>query len=85
MKRIVTVSEKGQVVIPADLRRRLGIEPGCKLEIAEEGPALRLVVHRHRVSTTIADGYRMLAAAPAESRRLADFDVAAAMREDARP
>ena len=32
----VTVSEKGQVVIPAGIRRRLGIEPGSKLEKAQQ-------------------------------------------------
>lgn len=28
----VTVSEKGQVVIPAEIRRQLGIMPGCQLD-----------------------------------------------------
>ena len=30
------VSEKGQVTIPKDLRRKLGIEPGAVLEFQEE-------------------------------------------------
>jgi len=28
-----TVEDKGRVVIPADVRRRLGIKPGTKLEV----------------------------------------------------
>lgn len=32
----VTVSEKGQVTIPKQLRTRLGIEPGEVLEFSEE-------------------------------------------------
>jgi len=31
----VTVSEKGQIVIPSELRHKLGIERGTKLEILE--------------------------------------------------
>ena len=33
----VTVSEKGQVVIPIQIRRRLGIEAGCQLNFSLEG------------------------------------------------
>ena len=38
----VTVSEKGQVVIPAGIRRRLGIEPGSKLDFELEGDSIRV-------------------------------------------
>ena len=42
------VSDRGMVTIPADLRRRLGIEPGDKLRWAtdEEGNLTVEVVHR---------------------------------------
>ncbi|WP_369015678.1 AbrB/MazE/SpoVT family DNA-binding domain-containing protein, partial [Escherichia coli] len=40
----VLVSAKGQVVLPADLRRRLGLNPGARLEVTEEPDGLRLRV-----------------------------------------
>jgi AbrB family looped-hinge helix DNA binding protein len=33
MSGTTTVEDKGRVVIPADVRRRLGIKPGTKLEV----------------------------------------------------
>lgn len=45
---IVTVSEKGQVVIPAKLRARLGISAGTRLEVTEDGGNLRLLVEPQR-------------------------------------
>ena len=33
MKKVVTVSTKGQIVIPEEARERLGIKPGAKLKI----------------------------------------------------
>lgn len=75
----VTVSEKGQVVIPAELRRRLGIVPGCQLEFSEENGSLRVVVRRRRTPTRHSDGYGMLSYR-GRPRRLAEFDVAEAMR-----
>jgi antitoxin PrlF len=38
----VTVSEKGQVVIPAEIRRQLGITPGCQLDFTVEGSTIRV-------------------------------------------
>ncbi|GAA0769222.1 AbrB/MazE/SpoVT family DNA-binding domain-containing protein [Ideonella azotifigens] len=37
---------KGQVVLPADMRRRLGLNPGARLEVTEEADGLRLRVQR---------------------------------------
>ncbi len=34
------ISSKGQVTLPAALRRRLGWKPGTKLEFAEQGECL---------------------------------------------
>ena len=42
----VTVSEKGQVVIPAEIRRRLVITSGCQLEFSLEGTTIRVEVKR---------------------------------------
>jgi antitoxin PrlF len=77
-----TVSEKGQVVIPAALRKALGIKAGTPLsfELTDGALTVRLV---HLVaSSSIASGYGMLKAKPKAqaTRRLSDFDVAAAMQ-----
>lgn len=39
----VKVSSKGQIVLPAEIRRQLGIEMGAELEIVELAGALYLV------------------------------------------
>lgn len=39
----VTVSQKGWVVIPAELRKKYGIKPGSKLQFVDYGGALELV------------------------------------------
>jgi AbrB family looped-hinge helix DNA binding protein len=38
----VTVSSKGQMVIPAEFRASMGIEAGTRISIREEGGELRL-------------------------------------------
>jgi AbrB family looped-hinge helix DNA binding protein len=38
----VTVSSKGQLVIPAAIREELGIEPGTRVAVRREGPELIL-------------------------------------------
>ena len=77
----VTVSEKGQVVIPADIRRRLGIVPGCQLDFTLEDNTIRVRVKRRIQPSRAEDGYGMLVCNKPGERRLTDFDVAHAMRE----
>jgi len=77
----VTVSDKGQVVIPAEIRRQLGIVPGCKLDFSVDGNTIRVEVRRQITPSTIDEGYGMLVCRRPGKRRLADFDVARAMRE----
>ncbi len=72
----VTVSKKGQIVIPADIRRRLGIVPGCQLDFTLEGNTVRIKVRRPIKPTIPEDGYGMLICNKPGERRLADFDVA---------
>jgi AbrB family looped-hinge helix DNA binding protein len=83
----VTVSEKGQVVIPAEIRRRLGITPGCQLDFSVDGNTIRVELKRLVPPTRAEDGYGLLVCKRPGKRRLADFDVALAMREakDVRP
>lgn len=39
----VTVSPKGQIVIPSDIRERYGLTPGMKVEVLDFGKHLVLV------------------------------------------
>lgn len=81
----VIVSEKGQVVIPAALRRSLGIKPGTRLEFEREGDAIRVTVEGAVPPSRIDEGYGLLKAARVRGqRRLSDFDPALAMRRSAR-
>lgn len=71
------VSSKGQVVLPAALRRRLGMGAGARLEVLEEPDGLKLRVVR---PVAAADVTRMAGMVKAKSsgvaRRLEDFDPA---------
>ncbi|MDO9144060.1 AbrB/MazE/SpoVT family DNA-binding domain-containing protein [Rhodoferax sp.] len=77
----VTVSEKGQVVIPVQIRRRLGIAPGCQLNFSLEGQVIHVEMKRQVVPSKVDDGFGMLVCKKPGQRQLADFDVAQAMRE----
>lgn len=76
----VTVSEKGQVVIPASIRKSLGITPGCQLDFSMEGNSIRVEVQRKISPSTIDEGFGMLVCKAPGKRSLKDFDVATAMR-----
>jgi AbrB family looped-hinge helix DNA binding protein len=76
----VTVSDKGQVVIPAAIRRRLGLVPGSKLDFEMEGDSIRVRPLKSIQPSRAEDGFGMLRCDLAGERRLADFDVAEAMR-----
>ena len=74
------VSSKGQIVLPAALRRRLGMGAGARLEVIEEPDGLRLRVAR---SVPTADMSLMagMVKAPARGvpRHLEDFDPASTL------
>ncbi len=79
---VVTLSSKGRFVIPASIRRRLGIAPGTQLELREqEDGSLRIAVRRALSESTLREGCGMLRY-QGPPRRLSEFDVARAMRED---
>jgi AbrB family looped-hinge helix DNA binding protein len=50
-----TVSTKGQVVIPKEIRERLGWEPGTSLEVEDRGDRVVLRRVRRAPRTTIDD------------------------------
>ena len=71
------VSSKGQIVLPAALRRRLGMGAGARIEVLEEPDGLKLRVVR-AVATADTSGMAGMVKAPARGvpRRLEDFDPA---------
>ena len=71
------VSSKGQIVLPAALRRRLGMGAGARIEVLEEPDGLKLRVIRP-VATADFKGMAGMVKAPARGvpRRLEDFDPA---------
>lgn len=83
--RELIVSSKGQIVLPADLRRRLGMGAGAKLEIIEraDGVTLRLV---SRIEPANVSELAGMAKAPSRGRprRLEDFDAAAQLSRNRR-
>ena len=79
----VTVSDKGQVVIPAEIRQHLGITPGCQLDFSLQGDTIQAVVRRCVKPSSPEEGYGLLVCRQPGERRLSDFDVAAMMQQQA--
>jgi AbrB family looped-hinge helix DNA binding protein len=48
------VTQKGQVTIPLDVRRALGIQPGSDVQFELDDSGARLLVDRDRVAAEIA-------------------------------
>jgi antitoxin PrlF len=75
-----TLTEKGQVVIPAEIRARYGLTPGTQVEFVDEGGAIWLRVRRRVTPSDPAAGYGMVQVKPLPAgsapRRLSEFDVA---------
>jgi len=78
-----TLTEKGQIVIPAEIRARYGLTPGTQVEFVDEGGSIRLAVRRRVQRSDPASGYGMLKApkrsSGASPRRLSDFDPASTL------
>lgn len=78
----MTVSSKGQVVLPAEIRRRLGLMAGTQLEIIEEADGVRLVVARPiKVVSIAACAGVVTAASSGRARSLSDFDPASMLKK----
>lgn len=65
---IVTVSEKGAVVIPKEIRERYGICPGDKVHVLDWGGQITLV--KIPLGDPIERGYGMLKGGPSLIRDL---------------
>jgi AbrB family looped-hinge helix DNA binding protein len=76
----MTISSKGQIVLPANIRKRLGLMAGSQLEIIEEQDGLRLVPS-HPIKPATVQSCAGMVTAPntGKPRHLADFDVATNM------
>lgn len=78
--RELTVSSKGQIVLPADLRRRHGMGAGAKLEVVETADGLTLRVLRFVENADVAAYAGMIKARPSgQPRNLMDFDPASTL------
>lgn len=76
-----TLTAKGQVVIPVEIRERYELTPGTQVEFVDEGGSIRLVVRRRIAPSEAAAGYGLIKLKPRASgqppRRLSEFDAAA--------
>lgn len=83
--RTLLVSSKGQIVLPAELRRRLGMGPGARIEVHEEQDGLKLRVVRAVAAADVND-LAGLVKAPSRgvARRLEDFDPASLLSQHRR-
>jgi AbrB family looped-hinge helix DNA binding protein len=84
-----TLTAKGQVVIPAEIRARYELTAGTQVEFVDEGGAIRLLVRRRVAPSDPAAGYGMVKAKPrapgAGPHRLSDFDPASTLRPQRNP
>jgi AbrB family looped-hinge helix DNA binding protein len=82
----VTLTEKGQIVIPADIRARYDLTPGTQVEFVDDGGTIRLLVRRRLPPSDPAEGYGLIKvqkSATARGRRLSEFDAASLVRRKA--
>ncbi len=77
MMATLLMSSKGQIVLPAALRQKLGLSTGTRLEVLEEADGLKLRVVRSVPRTDVA-ALAGLVQAPSKgvARSLDDFDPA---------
>jgi len=49
-----TLTSKGQVTVPREVRQRLGLGTGSLLDFVPEGTGYRLIAHRHPMDDLFA-------------------------------
>lgn len=81
----LVVSSKGQIVLPAELRRRLGLGAGARLEVVEEADGIKLRVLRSVTTADVADSSGLVKApSKGRPRRLEDLDAATLVKRPPR-
>ena len=76
----LVVSSKGQIVLPAALRRRLGMGAGARIEVLEEADGLKLRLVRSVATSEVTVLAGMVTATKRGApRRLEDFDPASVL------
>lgn len=81
----ILVSSKGQIVLPAALRRRLGMGAGARIEVLEESDGLKLRVVRPVATTELTVMAGMVKASThGVPRCLEDFDPASLLKRSRR-
>jgi AbrB family looped-hinge helix DNA binding protein len=71
-----TLGEKGQIVIPADIRARYELTPGTQVEFVDEGGVIRLLVRRRVPVSDPAAGFGLVKVKRTKTgsqRRLSEF------------
>ena len=76
---IVSVTSKGQVTIPIQVRRALGIKTGAKVTFTAKNGVAQLEVVKPHASAILAEGAGMLRA-QGRARSLSDFDAASILK-----
>jgi antitoxin PrlF len=77
-----TLTEKGQIVIPAEIRARYELTPGTQVEFVDEGGVIRLLVRRRVAPTDPAAGYGLVKVkSSGRPRKLSEFDPALALKK----
>jgi antitoxin PrlF len=78
-----TLTEKGQIVIPAEIRVRYGLTAGTQVEFVDDNGTIRLRIRRKVVPSDPAAGFGLVKVKSPRAgaqRRLSDFDAADLMR-----
>lgn len=73
-----TLTEKGQIIIPAEIRARYELTPGTQVEFVDEGGVIRLLIRRRVPTSDPAAGFGLVKIKPSKSgtRSLLAFDAA---------
>lgn len=77
----LTISNKGWVVIPADLRKKYNLTPGTEVVIVDYGGVLAIVP---AMKDPIKQGYGMLKGGPSLTQALLKGRAAERKREEAK-
>jgi antitoxin PrlF len=78
-----TLTEKGQIVIPADIRARYELTPGTQVEFVDEGGVIRLLIRRRVPVSDPVAGFGLVKVKRTKAgskRRLSEFDAADLLR-----